>query len=57
MTKDRDTAIKILKALAEKGDVAKIKDVFRSVPRSWQQKIVKGLELAEEPGVAQLLEG
>jgi len=54
--KDRDTAIRILKALIDKGESARIKAVFQSVPRGWQQKIMTGLDLAEEPKIAKILE-
>lgn len=53
--KDREAAMKILKALIEKGEIAKIKDAFQSVPRGWRQKIMKGLELANESSIMQLL--
>jgi len=53
--KDREAAMKILKALIEKGEIAKIKDAFQSVPRGWRQKIMKGLELANESSIVQLL--
>ena len=42
--KDRDTAIKILKFLINKGEANAIRKVFDSVPKKWQKKIVKGLE-------------
>lgn len=55
MTKDRDTAIMILKALIEKRESVRIKAAFQSAPRGWQQKIIKGLELAAEPTIAQMV--
>ncbi len=55
MTKDRDAAMKVLRALIEKGEIAKIKGAFQSVPRSWRQKIIKVLELAKESSIAQSL--
>ncbi len=55
--KDRDTAIKILKALVDKGESARIKAVFQSAPRGWQRKILKGIELAGETTIAQILKG
>ncbi|MEI8348693.1 MAG: GSU2403 family nucleotidyltransferase fold protein [Candidatus Omnitrophota bacterium] len=39
--KDRNTAIEILKALINKGEAHIIKNVFRSVHRKWQNKILK----------------
>lgn len=41
--KDRNTAIEILKALINKGEASVIRQVFRSVPKKWQNKIIKGL--------------
>lgn len=42
--KDRDTAIEVLKALINKGEVKIIKNVYASIPDKWQKKIIKGLE-------------
>lgn len=53
--KDRDAAIAILKALIEKGEREKIRGAFRSIPRGWRREILKGLELAGESSMAQLL--
>ncbi len=46
--KDRNAAIKILKALIDKGEINMVKRVFESVPKKWQKKIIKGLEESKE---------
>jgi hypothetical protein len=53
--KDRNTAIEILKALISKGEVHIIKNVFRSVHRKWQNKILKGLKEAGEKDIEEIL--
>ena len=47
IAKDKEAAIKILKALIDKNEAKIIKAVFNSVPQKWQKKILKGLEKAE----------
>ncbi|MDD5774397.1 MAG: GSU2403 family nucleotidyltransferase fold protein [Candidatus Omnitrophica bacterium] len=42
-SKDRNTAIEILKALINKGESKMIRQVFDSVPKKWQLKIIQGL--------------
>jgi len=46
--KDKNTAIEILKALINKGELESIKKSFKAIPQKWQNKIVKGLKEAEE---------
>ena len=46
--KDRNAAIKILRALITKGEVVTIKHVFNSMLPKWQKKVIKGLEEAKE---------
>jgi hypothetical protein len=41
--KDRNTAIEILKAMINKGESKVIRQVFDSVPKKWQLKIIQGL--------------
>lgn len=53
--KDRDSALKILNALMEKGEELIIRKVFNSVPQGWRKKILKGLELAEETEIMRIL--
>ena len=53
--KDRDTAIEILKALIDKGELAVIKQVLNSIPLKWQKKITKGLEEIKEDKILGLL--
>lgn len=53
--KDRNTAIEILKALIVKGESDIIKNVFDTIPSKWQNKIVRGLELAEEWDIVKAL--
>lgn len=42
--KDKEAAIRILKALIAKGEEKFIKEVFSSVPAKWQKKMLQGLE-------------
>jgi len=42
--KDKESAIKILKALIEKGEQDFIRDIFSSMPQKWQKKVEKGIE-------------
>ncbi len=53
--KDKNTAIEILKALISKGESYIVKDVFNTIPSKWQNKIIKGLELAEEHNIIKAL--
>lgn len=53
--KDRNAAIKILKALIDKGEEASIKQVFNSMIPKWQRKVMKGLEEAKEKEILNLL--
>lgn len=54
--KDRDIAIKILRALINKGEVNIINNVFNSIPKSWQRKIIKGLKEAKEKEYLEILQ-
>ncbi|MCK4404274.1 MAG: hypothetical protein KAW02_04215 [candidate division Zixibacteria bacterium] len=54
--KDRDIAIKILRALINKGEVNIINNVFNSIPKSWQRKIIKGLKEAKEKEALEILQ-
>lgn len=53
--KDRNAAIKILKALIDKGEEASIKQVFNSMIPKWQKKVIKGLEEDKEKKILSLL--
>jgi len=53
--KDKDTAVKILKFLINKGEANIIRDVFNSVPQKWQKKIIKGLEEQTEQSILEIL--
>ncbi|MDP2939481.1 MAG: GSU2403 family nucleotidyltransferase fold protein [Candidatus Omnitrophota bacterium] len=53
--KDRNTAVQILKALINKGEIEIIRKVFASVPVKWQKKIIKGLEETKERGILDIL--
>jgi len=53
--KDRDTAIKILRFLINKGEANAIRKVFDSAPKKWQKKIVKGLEEQTEENILEIL--
>lgn len=53
--KDRNAAIEILKALVDKGESGLIKNVFNSVPLTWQKKIIKGLgDVIKEKNIAEI---
>lgn len=41
--KDKNTAFEILKAMINKGELKIIRQVFDSVPKKWQLKIIQGL--------------
>lgn len=53
--KDRNTAIEILKALINKGDMTILKPVFNSMLPKWQKKVIKGLEEVQEKAILSLL--
>lgn len=53
--KDRNTAIEILKALINKGDMTILKPVFNSMLPKWQKKVIKGLEEVKEKAILSLL--
>jgi hypothetical protein len=53
--KDRNTAIEILKALINKSEAHIIKNVFYSVHRKWQNKILKGLKESGEKDIEKML--
>lgn len=53
--KDRNTAIEILKALINKGDMAILKPAFNSMLPKWQKKVIKGLEEVKEKAIFSLL--
>jgi len=53
--KDKNTAIEILKALFNKGEVRIVKSIFNSMLQKWQKKILDNLKSIEEPGIAKIL--
>ncbi len=53
--KDKEAAIKILKALIDKGESSIIRNIFNSVPQKWQKKIIKGLKEADEEEILDIL--
>ncbi len=54
--KDRNIAIEILKSLIDKGESSIIKQVFNSIPKKWQGRIIKGLQTAKEPEILRVLQ-
>ena len=54
--KDRNVAIKILKSLIAKGESSIIKDVFNSIPKKWQARVIKGLNKSEDKDILAVLE-
>ncbi len=55
IAKDKEAAVRILKALIEKGESRVIKKVFKSVPEKWQKKILKGVKEIDESEIESLL--
>ena len=53
--KDKDAAVKILKALIDKGEIDIIKNVFNSAHQKWQKKIIKGLEETGEKKILEII--
>ena len=54
--KDRNIAIEILKSLIDKGESSIIKQVFNSIPKKWQAKVIKGLNKSEDKDILAVLE-
>lgn len=52
--KDRDSAIKILKALIDKGESDAVKSIFDSAPQKWRMKIIKGLQETNEKEILRI---
>ncbi|MDD5259583.1 MAG: GSU2403 family nucleotidyltransferase fold protein [bacterium] len=55
IAKDKEAAVRILKALIEKGESGVIRKVFKSVPDKWQKKILKGAETIDDSEIINLL--
>jgi len=53
--KDRNIAIRILKALVNEGEKDIINQTFHSIPQEWQKRIVKGLEETKEREILDIL--
>ena len=53
--KDRNIAIEILSSLIDKGESAIIKQVFNSIPRKWQNRVIKGLNKNEDKAILAIL--
>ena len=49
--KDRNVAIEILKSLIAKGESSIIKNVFDSIPKKWQARVVRGLDKTEDKDI------
>ncbi len=54
--KDRNIAIEILKSLIDKGESVVIKQVFDSIPKKWQDRVIKGLSKGEDEDILAILE-
>jgi len=54
--KDRNVAIEILKLLIAKGESSIIKDVFNSIPKKWEARVIKGLNKSEDKDILAALE-
>ena len=53
--KDRETALRILRALIEKGDLKILKRILDSVPVKWQNKMKEGLLKAKADDILSAL--
>ncbi len=53
--KDRNAAIDVLQALINKGESAGIIQIFNSIPKKWQKKIIKGLQEINEKRILEIL--
>ena len=53
--KDKDSAIKILRALISKDEATTVRRVFDSLDPKWQKKVMTGLEEAKEGDVLKIL--
>jgi len=47
-SKDKEAAIRILRALIRKGEQNTVKNLFNSLPRKWQNKIISAIESEKE---------
>ena len=54
-TKDRNTAIEILKALIHKGKAPEVRKIMKALPAKWQKKIIDGLKIAADKNVTEAL--
>ncbi len=54
--KDRNIAIEILKSLIDKGESPIIKQVFSSIPKKWQARVIKGLNKSEDKDILAVIE-
>ncbi len=54
--KDRNIAIEILKSLIDKGESFVIKQVFDTIPRKWQVKVIRGLNKNGDKYILTVLE-
>ncbi len=53
--KDKEAAIKVIKALIDKKEENFIQYVFNSIPQKWKKKIIKGLEEIKEKEILAIL--
>jgi hypothetical protein len=54
-SRDRDAALKVLRALFEKDEADNVRNLFDSLPQKWQKKIVSALEEYEEKEILKVL--
>ena len=54
--KDNEGALRILKAVLDKGESAVIKRIFNSMLLKWREKVIQGLKKIGEPDLLRLLE-
>ncbi len=53
--KDLNTAVEIIKALIDKGELSVVKRTFHLMPEKWQRKVRKGLEWAKEKDILEMI--
>ncbi len=53
--KDEQQALMIFDSLIEKGDLRKIRDIYRSMPKSWQETILDNLKKLDRKDIEEIL--
>jgi len=56
VAKDNETALRILKAVIDKGELPAIKRIFNSMLPKWREKVLKAIRMEGESELLQILE-